>query len=184
MDNPALTPEPAGCGPRHRHSRGARFGRIVVVLAVAAAAGFAGGYAGKTFAHGPHLFRGAALDPARMDERVDRMVRHLAVEVDASPEQRDKLSGIAKAAARDLLPLREKMRAARTQAVELMAAPQVDRAALEKLRAEQLTLADGTTRRITQALADAADVLTPEQRGKLAEHAKRMGERRGGWNRG
>lgn len=190
MDSPTLTPAPAG-GPgndrdcrhgRHRHSRGARFGRLLFVLFVATAAGLAGGYAGKSFAQGHGGFFSARFDPARMDDRFERMVKHLAVEVDATPEQKDKLSGIAKGAARELAPLREKMRTARTQAVELMAAPQVDRAAIEKLRVEQIALADSTSKRITQALAEAADVLTPEQRGKLAEHARRMGERRG-WGR-
>ncbi|MBL8381039.1 MAG: Spy/CpxP family protein refolding chaperone [Burkholderiales bacterium] len=182
METSTLTPETGNGTCRHRHSPSARLGRIVVVLAVAAAAGFAGGYAGKSYAQGPHGFWKAAMDPARVDDRVERMVRHLAAEVDATPEQRDKLNGIAKSAARDLLPLREKMRTARTQAVALVAAPQIDRAAIEKLRVEQVALADGTSKRIMDALAEAADVLTPEQRGKLAEHARRMGERRS-WGR-
>jgi protein CpxP len=184
METQNLTPQPADgrCGHGHSH-RGFRFGRMLFIIGVAAAAGFAGGYAGKSFAHGPRGFMSAPLDPAQMDERVERMVKHFAVEVDATPAQKDKLAVIAKDAARELAPLREKIRAARTQGIALMGAAQVDRAAIEKLRAEQIALADSASKRVTQALTDAADVLTPDQRKKLAERAQKFGEHRG-WRHG
>ena len=183
MDTQNLTPQPAGGGHCSRANRhGFRFGKLLFVVAVAAAAGFAGSYAGKAFSMGPFGHRGAMsapMDPARMDEHVERMVKHFAVETDATPEQREKLNTIARDLARDMAPLREKLRAARTQGVELLAAPTIDRAALEKLRAEQITLADASSKRMTQALADAGEVLNPEQRKKLAERMQKMGERRG-----
>jgi len=186
METQNLNPQPAG-GHCHRGAhRGLRFGRVLFVIAIAAAAGVAGGFAGKSFAHGPFGQRGgfsATLDPAQMDERVERMVKHFAAEVDATPEQKDKLAAVAKDLARDMAPLRDKLKAARSQGIELMAAPTLDRAALEKLRAGQIALTDSSSRRITQALADAAEVLTPEQRKKLAERAQKFGERRG-WMRG
>ncbi len=186
METQNQNPQPAG-GHCHRGDhRGYRFGRIFFVIAIAAAAGFAGGYAGKSFAQSPFGHRSGistALDPAQMDERVLRMVKHFAVEVDASPEQKDKLTAVARGLARDMAPLRGKMKEARTQGIELMAAPALDRAAIEKLRALQIALADTSSKRITQALADAAEVLTPEQRRKLADRAQKFGERRG-WMRG
>jgi Spy/CpxP family protein refolding chaperone len=117
------------------------------------------------------------MDPAQMDEHVERMVKHLAVEVDATPEQREKLTAIAQSAARDLAPLRGNMKRVHQQAIELMSAEKVDRAAIENLRAGQIALADTATKRLTQALADAADVLTVEQRRKLAERARDFGHR-------
>ena len=117
------------------------------------------------------------MDPAQIDERVERMVKHLAVEVDATPEQKDKLTAIAKSAAHDLAPLRGNMKRARQQAIDLMNAEKVDRAAIENLRAEQLAFMDAASKRLTQALADAADVLTVEQRKTLAERAQRFGHR-------
>jgi len=42
-------------------------------------------------------------------------------------------------------------------------------AAIERLRAEQIGLAETASKRIAQALADAADVLSPEQRRKVAD---------------
>ena len=68
------------------------------------------------------------------------------------------------------MPVHEKMRAARTRAIQLLQQPQTDRAALEALRAEQIATADEASKRLTQGLADAADVLTPAQRTKLAQH--------------
>jgi Spy/CpxP family protein refolding chaperone len=51
-------------------------------------------------------------------------------------------------------------------------APVIDRAALERLRAEQMQRMDVISRRILAAVEDAAEVLTPEQRAKFAEHLR------------
>jgi len=113
-------------------------------------------------------FMGAPLDPARVDEHLDRMLKHLYVEIDATDAQRQQLAPIVKSAARDLLPVRAKMHEARRQAVELLSREHVDRAALEALRADQLRLVEQASMRLTQTLADVADILTPEQRKQLA----------------
>ncbi|WP_085315761.1 Spy/CpxP family protein refolding chaperone [Derxia lacustris] len=63
---------------------------------------------------------------------------------------------------------RDKLRGLHDKTRELLAAPTVDRAELDKLRSEQLALADAESRRMTGALADAAEVLTPAQRAKIA----------------
>jgi Spy/CpxP family protein refolding chaperone len=70
-------------------------------------------------------------------------------------------------------------RTARAKAIALMSAPTIDRAAIETLRVEQIGLADTASKRIAQALADTAEVLSPEQRVKLAE---RMQRRQGRWS--
>jgi Spy/CpxP family protein refolding chaperone len=124
-------------------------------------------------------FMGTALDPAMVDERLDRMLKHLYVEIDATDAQKQQLAPIVKGAARDLLPLRAKIHDARRQAVELLSRESVDRATLETLRADQLRLAEQASMRFTQALADVADVLTPEQRKQLAERIGRWHGRRG-----
>jgi Spy/CpxP family protein refolding chaperone len=98
------------------------------------------------------------------------MAGHLAWAVDATAEQKKQLTAIATQIATDLIPAHEKMRAARGRIVALLRAPKTDRAALEALRAEHLALADDVSKRIAQGLADAADVLTPQQREKLAGH--------------
>ena len=63
--------------------------------------------------------------------------------------------------------MREKIFAARQQARDLLFGQSVDRAGIEKLRSEQIGTVDALSKRLTQALADAAEVLTPEQRRKL-----------------
>ena len=161
-----------------------RFVRRVAIATVIA--GLASGIGIKALAQGGghggwHRggFMGAALDPAMVDERLDRMLKHLYVEIDATEAQKQQLAPIVKGAARDLLPLRAKLHDARRQAVELLSRESVDRAALETLRADQLRLAEQASMRFTQALADVADVLTPEQRKQLAERIGRWHGRRG-----
>lgn len=167
--------------------RGRRRGRVLFALVIGLLAGIAGGYIGKSFARASDVAavaRGTA-DPAKMDEHVRRMVRHFAVETDASPAQQEKLTAIVKGAVAELAPMREQMRAARAQAIALLRADNVDREGVERLRAEQMRLADGMSRRVSTALADAADVLTPAQRQKVAgrlEDWMQRGGRFGGWH--
>ena len=192
MSDPNLQPEapssPEAATPRPPRRR-ARLGAIIVVAVLAAGAAI--GIGTTVLAQGPmgwgHGRMGGwhgpsgMIDPARVDENVERMVKHFAVEIDATSGQQTQLTALAKAAAKELLPLREKMHAARTQAVGLLAAPTVDRAAAERLRAEQFQIAETFSKRITQLLTDTAEVLTPDQRKQLAERIEARHKR---FNRG
>jgi periplasmic protein CpxP/Spy len=173
------------------HKRG-RIRRAFWLVALVVAAGFAGAYANSAFSYGPgfgHAHWGhhggmfAPFDPARAEERADRMVRHLAVEVDATNEQQDKLRAVAKATVKDLVPMREKALAARSKARELLTQPTVDRSELERFRSEQVALADAFSKRIAQAIGDAAEILTPEQRRKLNDHFPPAGRSGPPWRR-
>ncbi len=181
METPVPAGEPSGSRCSRSGRCGHRAGRALVFILAIVAAGFIGGYAAKSHAHGPGgmMFGGPMMsepmDPAELDKHVERMVKHFAVEVDATPEQQAKLTTIAQGVAHDLVPLRGKMKEAHKKAVDIMTAPKVDRAAIEALRAEHITLADTVSKRLSQALADAADVLTPEQRSKLAERMQHFG---------
>jgi Spy/CpxP family protein refolding chaperone len=150
---------------------------------VAAALTVAAGAAGVSLAnalpalpghHGHHGHHGhadlMALDPAAMDAHIDKMVEQCAA--DASPDQKARVAAIAKAAMADLRPTHEQFRQAHAQAHALLTAPVIDRTALERLRAEQMQRMDLMSRRALAAMEDAADVLTPEQRVKFAEHLK------------
>jgi Spy/CpxP family protein refolding chaperone len=108
------------------------------------------------------------------------MLKHMYVDIDATDAQKQKIDPIAKQAAKDLRPLREKAREARLKSVDLLAAEKIDRGAIEKARAESIRAADATSKRFTQALTDIAEVLTPEQRKTLAARMQRRGHRRGG----
>ena len=133
-------------------------------------AGILGLAGASAFAHGRRMQHGA-MDPAQMDERVERFIKHLAVEVDATAEQQQKLTAIAKGAAHDLEPLRVQSRELRKQGIALFTAATVDKNAVEQLRVKRMQNADAISRRMTKALTDTADVLTLEQRKKAAERA-------------
>jgi Spy/CpxP family protein refolding chaperone len=172
-----------------------RLRRALVIVVVAVAAGLTGAFAsnafsqgfgppwhGGPFMHGP--FAQGPFDPARVEQHADRMVRHLAVEVDATPEQQERLRAIVRSAVKDLVPLREKLQDGRQRVRDLLTQPTIDRTAIEAFRTDRMALADQASRRIAQAIADAASVLTPEQRRTLAS---RIEQRRGfmrPWHRG
>ena len=179
-----------------------RRGRMVAVILGVALAGGLVGAATTSFSQGfgppwhmtvrgPMGF-GGPLTTDQLVDRADRAVRHVAIELDATPEQQQKLEAIVKSAVSDLAPMRDKIGTARQKARELLTAPNVDRAQIEKLRAEQVATMDTLSKRIAQAVGDAAEVLTPDQRRKLGDMLPPLGEPgRGGpggywhmWRRG
>ena len=140
---------------------------------LAAAASFSAfGQRGHGGRHGP-------MDPAQLEERLDRMLKHLYVEIEATEEQKQRLDPIVKQAVRELTPLRQNLYAARREAIGLLGQDRVDAAAIEALRAKQMQLADGASRTVTRALVDASEVLNPAQRKQLAAHFARH---RGRWH--
>ena len=157
---------------QEKPTRRRRFFRFAA--AGAALAGLSG-LAWKAAAHGR---RGGPIDPAELEERLDYMLKHLYVEIDATDAQKAKLDPIVKQAAKELMPLRGKMRAARRQGMTLFSAETIDRGAIERLRAEQIAAADEASKRFVRALADVAEVLTPEQRKTVAERIERRRHRR------
>ncbi len=101
--------------------------------------GFGMGHGGPGMGFGPGGF-GRQLDPAQIEARADRMVRHLAVEIDATNDQTEKLRTIVKGAVKDLVPLRTQMRDAREKAKALLVQPNLSRSDIETFRAQQLAL--------------------------------------------
>jgi protein CpxP len=182
----AASPQVNAQTPRRRARR------WLLIATVALGAAFTGALATRAigeygFGPGPWHGRGlinAPLDSAQAEDRADRMVRHLAIEIDATTEQQEKLRTVAKAAIKDLFPMREKLQAARQRAHALLTQPSIDRAAIEALRAEQMALADAASRRLAQAIGDAAEVLTAEQRRKIDDHLKWRRSHWRGWHRG
>jgi len=161
-------------------------GRALAFLVVAVAAGLFGAFAGTAFGQGfapPWVFAGPP-SPAQIEDHADRAVRHLAIEIDATADQQSKLQAIVKAAVADLMPLRDKVLAVRQQARDLLTQPTVDRTAIERLRSEQIANIDAVSKRIAQALADAADALTPDQRKKIGELLPPVGSRWRPWYHG
>ena len=113
-----------------------------------------------------------AFDPEHAARRIDEGVERMLSKVDATAEQKTKVADIAKSAMRDLLPLRQQHRAAREKALDLLTKPTIDRAALEDLRSQEVKLGETLSRRVTQALGDIAEVLTPEQRVRVGDRVR------------
>ena len=113
------------------------------------------------------------MDPEVMSKRIEAMVAYRLADIDATAEQQAKVTTIMKGAANDLSSLRGQGREMRRKSIELLTAPTIDRAQLEALRVQQSQLRETVSRRMLQALADAAEVLSPEQRAKVAERMAR-----------
>jgi protein CpxP len=110
----------------------------------------------------------AAMDPAAMDRHIGELVDNVLTE--GTPQQKARLAAIIRSAHADLAPAHQQFQQAHERARTLIMQPNVDRAALETLRADQVRQLDAVSRRLVQALGDAADMLTPEQRGRLFDH--------------
>jgi periplasmic protein CpxP/Spy len=95
--------------------------------------------------------------------------------VNATPEQRAQIKQIMQTARTDMQAQRDGGRALREQQMALLAAPTIDARAVETLRQQMLARHDTASKRMSQAMIDAASVLTPTQRKQLADMmAKRM----------
>ncbi len=124
---------------------------------------FSGGW------HGGDHNRFADWSDADIEAHIERMVKHAAIEIDATQEQQEKITALATAVAKDLKPVHDRMRAAGKEIHDLLLADTIDRAALEQLRAERLAEAERISKNLVSALADVAEVLSPEQRKVLDE---------------
>jgi protein CpxP len=150
-------------------------GRWMLAGLLAVAAGGAGAAGTALAEHGgamqAHLMaghHGDAMDPAAMEADLDRHIAQMVP--DATEEQKARLKAIAGRVHAEMGAFHGQLRDAHRRAHALLLGPTVDRAGLEALRAEQLRQLDAASRRFVDAIADAAEVLTPEQRRRLAEH--------------
>ncbi len=141
-------------------------------------AGFSSGW------RGGHHIGVADLSDADIEARIERMVKHVAIEIDATQEQQEKITALVTAAAKDLKPVHDRMRATGKEIHGLLLADTIDRAALEQLRAERLADAERISKNLVSALADVAEVLSPEQRKALDERIKEFRSMGRGWHRG
>jgi Spy/CpxP family protein refolding chaperone len=114
---------------------------------------------------GGGMFRGSP-------EHVGRMVDHMLDGLNATDAQRSQIKQIAAAAAADMRSQAEAGRALHMRAMQAFTAPNLDPAAVEQLRQQMLQQHDQMSRRMTQAMLDAARVLTPEQRARLGERMR------------
>jgi Spy/CpxP family protein refolding chaperone len=157
---------------------GAAFACVFVgggALAAGAAAAHPGHGGGATMMMGPGGHGGMhAMGAEHLGKLLD--------EAGASAEQKAKIHEIMQRGLGGMKPMHGQMQQAHAEIHDLLTAPTIDRAALERLRAQHIAEMDRASRGMVAALADAAEVLTPAQRAKLraamqAHHAEHGGER-------
>ncbi|MEE9375548.1 MAG: Spy/CpxP family protein refolding chaperone [Rhizobiaceae bacterium] len=137
---------------------------------------------------GDHKYKGrkrfSTMSDAEIDKAVTRAVKHVAIEIDATADQEAKITTLLTALAKDMKPIRGTFITAGKEMRSLLLAPTIDRAALEKIRAERLDVADRASKELVSALADVADVLTLKQRKILEQRMEQFKSMRHRWNRG
>jgi Spy/CpxP family protein refolding chaperone len=157
-------------------ARRARRGWIIAGVAVGAVAMLCGAGAlvyardGGWHHHGHGTMTGAAFA-----DHIEHGVKYVLSEVDATAEQKAQVTAILQTAATDVHALADQHFAAREQLHQILSAETIDRQRLETVRVGELHLADEASKRILQGIADAAEVLTPQQRAALAEHMEEHG---------
>jgi protein CpxP len=89
-------------------------------------------------------------------------------QVGATADQKTRIATILHTGLGPMMRVHGDMRDVHGDLLKLLTAPTVDRAALEQMRAGEIAKLDQASRTATQALAAAAEVLSPDQRAKLA----------------
>jgi len=100
--------------------------------------------------------------------KIERTLRRL----DATDEQHTRVEAILEQTLGQLESMHPDLNATHDAVVAALTGATVDRAALETVRSEQLRNFERASQQIANALADVAEVLTPEQRAELAEIAE------------
>jgi protein CpxP len=149
---------------------------IVVVTLLVVATGCGPHVSGRW--HGHHGFWGH--NRPDLDD-VEGLKKHAARaldwgldSVDADDEQQVRVEAITFQAIDRLVPLARAHRDHREALVVELGRPEIDRAALAEIRREELRIVDEMSAVLLDALADASEVLTAEQRGELIARSRRF----------
>ena len=100
-----------------------------------------------------------------MEHRMGKMLDS----VDATDEQKQKIKAIFDKAREDVKATRGEPGQMREQMKALFEKPTIDRDAVEAMRKARVQKMDDASKIMTTAMVDAAEVLTPDQRAKLAK---------------
>jgi len=119
---------------------------------------------------------GQAFDPATFQQRIEKRVDKALGSTDATADQKKKVTEILQTAFKDMKTFHGQRVENRKAMEAAMQAPTIDAAKIEQIRAEQMKIADASSKRFTQALVDAGNVLNASQRQAFF---KAWGERHG-----
>lgn len=107
---------------------------------------------------------GQSFDPARFQQGIEKRVDKALNGTDATTEQKKKIADILGQTFKDMKPLRDQRIENRKAMQDALQAPTIDPAKIESLRADQMKIADASSKLFTKSLTDAANVLTAQQR--------------------
>jgi protein CpxP len=167
LQGPPQTPRPSGGARRRSVWRPT----LVLGLLLGGVALGAAGYAATAAPDGSSWRESMRL------AFVQHVVGHALDGVGASAAQEAKIHDIVAAKFAELAPNPDEQAAMRKQALELLAAPTVDRAAVEKMRIDAVAKFDAKSKTIVAAVLDVADQLTPAQRTQLTADIEVMAQR-------
>jgi Spy/CpxP family protein refolding chaperone len=119
------------------------------------------------------------IDPAKFQQRIEKRVDKALGSTDATADQKKKVTDILQTAFKDMKGFHSQRVENRKAMEAAMQAPTIDAAKIEQIRVEQMKIADASSKRFTQALVDAGNVLNASQRQAFF---KTWNERR--WHRG
>ena len=151
-------------------------GRGWMLAGVLALTAGTAGFAGAAFAQGGmhmHMMHGmhdGMPNAAAMDAHIDAMLKEMVP--DATPDQAARLKAAMKAVHGEMGGVHKQFAQTHERLHALLLAPTIDRAALERVRAEQIRAIDDASRRLVDKMVDAAEVLSPAQRSGIAAKIK------------
>jgi protein CpxP len=102
-----------------------------------------------------------------------RQLQRLLDDANASDLQRTQIKQIVGKAQSDLKALHAESKGLHEQGLKLWAAPKIDAGAAEKIRQQMQAHHDKVSKRLLQAMLDAGNVLTPEQRALVAKQMEK-----------
>lgn len=146
--------------------------KMTTMLAALLAGSLAVTAGGVAFADNVKTF-----DPAKFNQHIEKRVDKALTGTDATADQKKKVSTIIEKAFTDMKPLHDKRVENRKAMADAMQAPMIDKAKIETLRQEQMKVSDAGSKRFTQALTDAGDVLSVQQRQAFFKKWSDRGER-------
>ena len=171
QSNATPSQPPAKAGGRRKFFSGLAIGGLVGSLLATGITAWSQAQPGRGCGwHGRHT----ALTPEQRSARAEFATDWVLSRVEASAEQRARIRTIVQNALNDLSRLREQHVQNREAFMSALTQPTVDRDALNQIRRAELQLAETGSDRLVDAIADAADVLTPQQRAKLVELAQQF----------
>ena len=119
---------------------------------------------------------GKAFDPARFQEHLAKRVDKALNGTDATVDQKKQVADILGQTFKDMRAMHEQRTQNRKAMQEALQAPTIDPVKIEAIRAEQMKIADASSKRFTKALTDAGTVLNATQRQAFFKNWTMRGE--------